>query len=83
MTGPQLKQRLRALGLKQIDFLRLVEALAGSAPSPVTMTRWMTGQCQPTPLLVACIALLERMPEKELENLRYLIVKEPIRPPES
>lgn len=64
-----IKHRLRALGLKQIDFIRVVEHLVGAAPSPVTVTRWAKGLIPTPPLASACVELLARLPAEARSEL--------------
>ncbi|KAF5033257.1 hypothetical protein DSECCO2_608620 [anaerobic digester metagenome] len=64
-----IKARLRELGLKQIDFIRMVDHLVGSAPSPVTVTRWAKGMIPTPALAAACVELLSRLSVEAREEL--------------
>ena len=68
-TEYDIKVRLRELGLKQIDFIRIVNHLAGSAPSPVTVTRWAKGMIPAPALAVASVELLSRLSAEAREEL--------------
>ncbi len=71
IASQSIKTRLRELGLKQIDFIRIVNHLAGSAPSPVTVTRWTKGLISTPSLALACVELLARLPaEVRLELMQ-------------
>ena len=73
---PEIKQALKAAGLRQKDLSRLVEHLTGQALPPVTVNRWCSGSRATPPIALAALELWRRLPEPE--RLELLAV---IRPP--
>jgi transcriptional regulator with XRE-family HTH domain len=62
-------KRLKALGLKQIEFAKILSELSGKEILTAQVNQWAKGKRNPSAGLLAFIALLEREP-KVLERLR-------------
>lgn len=68
MTPREFKTTLKGLGLKQVDFIRVVAHLDRGTPSPlspVTVYRWTSGKTQIPALAAACLELLRRLPDPD------------------
>lgn len=69
-SAEDFRERLKQCGLKQVDLCRLVEALTGEHLPEVTVNRWATGKRAVPPLVMAWLALWQRMPEAEIVAMR-------------
>lgn len=61
--------KLRAAGLNQTEFRRLVERLGGGRLAQTTTSRWTKGTRTPPPCALALLALVARIPPAELDRL--------------
>lgn len=73
-TGP-VADALTALGWRPRDLRRALSRLAGVEFHDQTIYRWCWGSDSPNghpppPLLLAALALIQRLPEKQREALR-------------
>lgn len=60
---------------QQVDLCRLVEALSGEHLPEVTVNRWATGKSAVPPLVMAWLALWQRLPEAERSTIRSQTTK--------
>ena len=72
-SAEEFRERLRQCGLKQVDLCRLVEILTGEHLPEVTVNRWATGKRAVPPLVMAWLALWQRLPEVERVAMRSQI----------
>lgn len=75
---PEMKQALKAAGLRQKDLSRLVEHITGQALPPVTVNRWCSGSRATPPIALAVVELWRRLPEPERLEL-LMAIKPPRR----
>jgi len=64
------KTELKACGLKQIDFIRIVKHLSGRDLSATTTYRWGKDASSASPVAIAFLMLLQRMPEGAVLDLK-------------
>lgn len=69
MTGPDFRQRLAELGLRQVGLVRLVERLSGQQIAATTVWRWCAGETPVPPLAVAVLELYARLDDQAREAL--------------
>jgi hypothetical protein len=58
----EFRTTLARLGLRQVDFARLVAHLSGEKPNSVTVNRWAVGTCSVPPTVAAILRLWEMLP---------------------
>lgn len=63
------KAELKACGLKQIDFIRIVKQLSGRDLSATTTYRWGKDGTSASPVAIAFLKLLQRLPEEVVRDL--------------
>ena len=68
MDGATFKSELRALGLKQVDFARLLGHLTGTAP-PAATTIWRWTKDGPPESAGAALRLFAMLPETKRARL--------------
>jgi hypothetical protein len=74
-SAEEFRDRLKQCDLKQVDLCRLVEVLTGEHLPEVTVNRWATGKRAVPPLVMAWLALWQRMPEVERVAMRSRITR--------
>ncbi len=69
MNAAEFRAELAALGLRQIDFVRLLGILSGQPADAGTVNRWAMGRRAVPPLAVAVLALWARLPDAERRQI--------------
>ena len=69
MDHEQFRAALKALGLRQTDFTRLLRYLSGQSVDPVTINRWATGKNPVPPTATATLKLLAMLPRAKLREI--------------
>ena len=73
MTPAEFRAALDALGLRQIDFARLLSHLSGEQPNQVTVNRWATGRRAVPPTVIAILALWRMVPRTKQHKILEFI----------
>ncbi len=69
MTPAQFRATLARLGLRQVDFARLLSHLSGEPPNQVTVNRWATGRRAVPPTVVALLTLWRMIPQAKQRQI--------------
>ncbi len=69
MNAAEFRAELAALGLRQVDFVRLISLLSEQPADPGTINRWAKGRRAVPPLAVAVLALWARLPGAEQRQI--------------
>ena len=69
MTPAEFRAALEALGLRQVDFVRLLGHLSGQRADAGTINRWAKGRRAVPPLTVAFLALWRMLPEAKRRQI--------------
>lgn len=69
MTPAEFRAALESLDLRQVDFQRLLAHLSGQPADAGTINRWAKGRRTVPPLVIAFLALWQRLPEAERRQI--------------
>ena len=69
MTAAQFRAELEALGLRQVDFVRLLGILSGQEGDAGTINRWAKGRRAIPPTVTAILALWRMLPPDKRKQI--------------
>ena len=69
MTPAEFRAALEALGLRQVDFQRLLAHLSGQPADAGTINRWAKGRRAVPPTVIAILALWRILPEAKRNQI--------------
>ncbi len=73
MTADEFRADLKSLGLRQVDFARLLSHLSGEQPNQTTVNRWVTGHRSVPPSVVSILALWKMVPRAKQRTILEFI----------